>query len=235
MIIRENIELYMAELRQWLETVKNEPPEAMDAFFNARIAGYEEHMQIWADAYRRFAQLLPIPPGQILDLGVGTGLELDEIWTRDPAIPVTGVDMSRAMLDQLAQKHSDKDLQLICDDYFHYDMGESKWDTVISFESFHHFLHDEKLALYRKIFWGLKPGGSLLLGDYIACCNEEEELLRSVYLEKRKRYAIPAGKFIHMDIPMTLEHGTAILKEAGFQSVTPLDSIAGATILIAAK
>jgi hypothetical protein len=38
-----------------------------------------------------------------------------------------------------------------------------------------------------------------------------------------------------MDIPMTLEHETAILREAGFRTVTPLDSIDGATILLATK
>ena len=114
-------------------------------------------------------------------------------------------------------------------------MGENKWDTVISFESFHHFLHPEKLALYQKIFQGLMPGGCLLLGDYIACCDEEEEMLRDIYLEKRKQYAVPEGQFIHFDIPMTLDHETAILREAGFKTVIPLDSIAGATILMATK
>ena len=235
MVIRENIEQHMAELKAWLETVKNDPPENMDAFFTARIDGYEAHMQIWAEAYRRFAQLLPANPGKVLDLGVGTGLELDEIWAKDPTISVTGVDMSQAMLDLLSRKHGDKDLTLVCDDYFRYDMGENQWDTVISFESFHHFLHDEKLALYRKIYHGLKQNGCLLLGDYIACCDEEEDLLRNIYLEKRKQYAVPFGQFIHMDIPMTLAHETAILLEAGFKTVTPLDSIAGATILSATK
>ena len=235
MIIRENIEQHMAELKDWLETIKDVPPERMDAFFTARIDGYEEHMQIWAEAYRRFAQLLPPAPGKVLDLGVGTGLELDEIWAINPTISVTGVDMSQAMLDLLAKKHGDKELCLVCDDYFHYDMGENQWDTVISFESFHHFLHQEKLTLYRKIYRGLRPGGCLLLGDYIACCEEEETLLRDIYLEKRKRYAVPDGQFIHFDIPMTLEHETAILREAGFQTVEPLDSIAGATILSAVK
>ena len=235
MVIRENIEQHMAELKDWLETAKNEPPEAMDAFFTARIDGYEEHMSIWAEAYRRFAELLPDPPGEVLDLGVGTGLELDGIWAKDPTVPVTGVDMSKAMLEKLAQKHSGKNLTVVCGDYFRYDMGENKWDTVISFESFHHFLHDEKQDLYRKVFRGLKPGGTLLLGDYIACCDEEEELLRDAYLQKRTQFAVPDGQFIHFDIPMTLEHETAILFDAGFTTVTPLDSINGATILLAIK
>lgn len=235
MIIRENIAQHMAELKDWLVSVRNEPLENMDAFFSARIDGYEEHMSIWAEAYRRFAQLLPAQPGEVLDLGVGTGLELDEIWAIDPTIPVTGVDMCQTMLDLLIQKHRNKNLAVVCADYFQYDMGENKWDTVISFESFHHFLHPEKLALYQKIFRGLKPGGILLLGDYIACCDEEEEMLRDIYLEKRKQYAVPEGQFIHFDIPMTLDHETAILREAGFKTVIPLDSIAGATILMATK
>lgn len=235
MIIRENIPQHMAELKSWLATIKDESPEAMDVFFTARVGGYEAHMSIWTDAYRRFARLLPKEPGAVLDLGVGTGLELDHIWALDPTIQVTGVDMSQAMLDVLARKHSDKDLTIVCEDYFRFDMGENKWDTVISFESFHHFLHDEKLALYRKICQGLKKGGSLILGDYIACCDEEEEILREAYLEKRKQFHIPDGQFIHLDIPMTLEHETGILHEAGFETISPVDSIAGATMLIATK
>lgn len=55
-----------------------------------------------------------------------------------------------------------------------------------------------------------------LLGDYIACCEEEEELLRGVYLQKRKGSAIPEHQFVHFDIPLTLEHESRILGEEDF-------------------
>ena len=73
-------------------------------------------------------------------------------------------------------------------------------------ESLHHFLPERKEELYRKIYCSLKQGGIFILGDYIACCNEEEELLRGVHLNKRKQSAIPENCYVHFDIPLTLEH-----------------------------
>lgn len=69
-------------------------------------------------------------------------------------------------------------------------LGEKKWDAVISFESFHHFLPEPKKKLYEKIFRSLKDGAVFLLGDYIACCEEEEKLCAEACLEKRTRFGI---------------------------------------------
>ena len=55
-----------------------------------------------------------------------------------------------------------------------------------------------------------------ILGDYIACCIEEEKLLRSVYLKKRKQSAMPEHCYVHFDIPLTLEHEKELLQNAGF-------------------
>ncbi len=62
----------------------------------------------------------------------------------------------------------------------------------------------------------MKKDGVFLLGDYIACCDEEEELLRNVYLKKRKQSLIPDNHFVHFDIPLTLEHESRLLQNAGF-------------------
>lgn len=101
---------------------------------------------------------------KVLDLGCGTGLELDEIFSLFPEIEVTGVDLCREMLDKLAQKHPDKNLKIVCSDYFRFDLQKGHWDAVISFESLHHFLPGDKLVLYRKIRESLKDNGIFLLG-----------------------------------------------------------------------
>ena len=228
-------EKYLQDLRQWLHDTEDSPLEEMSDFFSKRLAGYEEHMSIWEKSYKLFAELLPSECREILDLGCGTGLELDHIWKKDPAIKVTGVDLCQSMLDKLLEKHSDKHLITVCQDYFRYDIGFEKWDAVISFESLHHFLPERKGELYRKIYHGLKKGGVFLLGDYIACCDEEEELLRSVYLKKRKQSLIPTHHFVHFDIPLTLEHERRLLQEAGFMVEKILDNPDGATIITARK
>ena len=229
----ESTEKYLQDLKQWLQDTSDSPLEEMSDFFTKRLDDYEEHMSIWEQSYQIFAESLPSKCKNILDLGCGTGLELDKIWQKNPDIEVIGVDLCQSMLDKLLEKHSDKRLTIVCQDYFRYDFGCDKWDAVISFESLHHFLPERKKVLYQKIYNGLKHGGAFILGDYIACCNEEEELLRSVYLKKRKQFAIPDNSFVHFDIPLTLEHESELLQNVGFVIEKVLDG--NATIIIAKK
>ena len=226
---------YMQGLKRWLQDTADTPLEEMSDFFTARLEDYEEHMAIWVKSYQNIAELLPSEYRNILDLGCGTGLELDQIWQRNPHVAVTGVDLCQSMLDQLQKKHSDKPLTIVNQDYFQYDIGTDRWDAVISFESLHHFLPERKKELYQKIYNGLKDGGIFLLADYIACCDEEEELLRDVYLEKRKRFSIPNDRFVHFDIPLTLEHELEMMKNAGFRIEKILDEPEEATIITAKK
>ena len=231
----EQKEQYMRDLKQWLSDTSDSPLEEMADFFKKRLDDYEQHMAIWEKSYQRFAELLPGDCRSILDLGCGTGLELDQIWQKNPDIAVTGVDLCQDMIDRLRQKHPKKKLVTVCRDYFQYDFGSGKWDAVISFESMHHFLPEAKKALYQKIFHSLKAGGIFLLGDYIACCEEEEALLRSVYTEKRSKSAVPEHDFVHFDIPLTLEHELALLQSAGFHAEKIWDAPEEADIIVAKK
>ncbi|WP_304519359.1 class I SAM-dependent methyltransferase [Clostridium estertheticum] len=136
----------------------------MSSFFNNRADWYEEHMMNNVDGadkyYIETAKLIPKINGlKVLDLGCGTGLELDEIFKKNPTVMVTGVDLAKDMMEKIKLKHSDKlnQLNLIVDSYFSYDMGESVFDVALSVETFHHFNHEEKTKLYTNIFKGLKP------------------------------------------------------------------------------
>lgn len=232
----EEQEKYIKGLKQWLAETENDSVEEMADFFSARLEGYESHMKsVWEEDYRIFAEKLPKECGHILDLGCGTGLELDEIWKINPSLSVTGVDLCQGMLDKLLEKHSDKSFTAVCMDYFQYDFGTEKWDAVISFESLHHFERSKKAGLYKKVYQSLKKGGVFLLGDYTACCMEEEELLHQVYLEKRKKFHIPEEQFVHFDIPLTVEHELEILKEAGFSKIELPDEMKDASLFVALK
>ncbi len=236
-IRKENIvrkqEEYLQELKQWLRDTEDVPLEEMSDFFVKRLDGYEEHMSVWEKSYRLLAESVPGGCRNILDLGCGTGLELDQIWKRNPDVEVTGVDLCRDMLDKLLEKHPDKRFTAVCQDYFQYDPGQEQWDAVISFESLHHFLPERKKELYQKIYCSVKGGGVFVLGDYIACCDEEEELLRDVYLSRRKQSEIPEDCFVHFDIPLTLEHETSLLQSAGFRIENIMDE--DAVIIVCRK
>ena len=135
---------YIQDLKQWLRDTAHSPLEEMSGFFTKRLHDYEEHMSIWEESYQVFAESLPLECQKILDLGCGTGLELDKIWKISPDVEVTGIDLCANMLDKLLEKHQDKPLTAICQDYFQYDFGYGKWDAVISFESLHIFFQSAR-------------------------------------------------------------------------------------------
>ena len=126
-------------------------------------------------------------------------------------------------------------MKTVCADYFQYEFGNSCHDAVISFESLHHFMPEKKQKLYRKIYRGLKMGGVFLLGDYIACCDEEEELLRDVCRFRRERDGIPERGFVHFDTPLTLEHELELLADSGFGGAEMVECVNGATIIMVRK
>lgn len=72
------------EWEAWREATRDEPLEGMGAFFDARAGDYEAHMARWEAHYRWMARLLPDGIRTLLDLGCGTGLELDRILSAFP-------------------------------------------------------------------------------------------------------------------------------------------------------
>lgn len=213
--------------------------EQMSDFFTARADGYDEHMlkdvEGCRDGYQKLAQLLPENTGSLLDLGCGTGLELDEIFKIMPDIKVTGVDLTQAMLLKLKQKHADKNLTLINASYFDCNFGMKAFDAVVSFQTMHHFSHEDKIALYIKLCRALKPGGVYIEGDYMVLKQEEEDLYYSENERLRKEQNIPDGVFYHFDTPCTVENQIAMLKKAGFAHVEKVWRVENTTIIIAKK
>lgn len=61
----------------------------MSDFFTKRLHDYEEHMSVWEESYQLFAEVLPLECQKILDLGCGTGLELDKNCYVHFDIPMT--------------------------------------------------------------------------------------------------------------------------------------------------
>lgn len=207
------------EIKKWLADTAEEPLEEMGSFFAKRVSGYEEHMAVWRDSYQWMAQLIPGEARNLLDIGCGTGLELDEIFRLRPDISVTGIDLEPAMLERLKAKHRDRDIRLIQGDYFQVPFGESCFDAVVSFETLHHFKIEDKIVLFRKLYQALRPGGCYLEADYIAESEEMEAYLFAECARRREKNGIGADVFVHFDTPLTLEHEMGLLQEAGFAGV----------------
>lgn len=82
--------------------------EEMSSFFNNRAEDYEQHMMDNVEGANRFyietAKLIPkVDELNLLDLGCGTGLELDEIFKINPTVKVTGIDLSNDMLEKIKE------------------------------------------------------------------------------------------------------------------------------------
>ncbi len=235
MQIRENTDSYMKELQAWLQNTVDVPLEEMSAFFGARLGDYEAHMAQWEKAYACFADAIPQHCQTFLDLGCGTGLELQSVFARFPDAQVTGIDLSAEMLSVLRKRYAAQNMNLICGDYFQIPFAQAHYDAVISFQSLHHFQPVQKLSLFQKIYRGLKNDGVFLECDYLACCDEEEHLLFSECTRRRAVSGIADDVFVHFDTPLTVSHESDLLYQAGFSAVYAVDSINGATFILAEK
>ena len=203
--------------------------EKMAEFFENRLNGYDEHMMTGIEAADEFypftASLLPTAKGsRVLDLGCGTGLELEKYFPLCPSARVTGIDLSEAMLNALKKKFTDKDITLIVGSYFDVPLGENVFDAAVSVESLHHFTKDEKIPLYKKLHTALRANGYLILTDYFTATDDEEQMHRNNLNALKAEQGIRDDEFYHYDTPLTVQHETEALLEAGFASVQVLKS-----------
>ena len=201
--------------------------EKMDLFFEARISDYDEHMLRDIEGAREFypftASLLPRQEGaRVLDLGCGTGLELEYYFRLAPRALVTGIDLSEGMLAALKEKFPDRNLELIQGSYFDLPLGKNRYDAAVSVESLHHFTKEEKLGLYKKLYAALNDGGCFILTDYFADLPEQETFFRRELLRLKAEQGLSNRDFYHYDTPLTFEHEMEALREAGFREVTDL-------------
>lgn len=214
--------------------------EEMASFFESRLAGYDDHMMTTIEGASEFykftaAQLPYTGHCAVLDLGCGTGLELEEYLALNPSADITGIDLSRGMLAALKQKFPDRTLNLICGSYFEMPFGNNQFDAAVSVESLHHFTAEQKLSLYKKLFNSLRADGYFVLTDYFA----ESEALEQEYFEDLRQLKSGQGildsEFYHYDTPLTIGHEMEILKLAGFSQCEMLKNWGATYTIKAAK
>lgn len=201
--------------------------EKMGEFFDRRLSEYEHHQLHcieYADVFYPFtARQLPAAAGcRVLDLGCGTGLELDMYFEYNPHALVTGIDLAPGMLRALGDKHPDKHLSLVYGSYFDVPFGVHSYDAAVSVESLHHFTQAQKIPLYTKLQHALKQGGYFILTDYFAQDDAQENACFEELAQLKRAEHIEDGVFYHYDTPLTLEHESQALLAGGFKRVERL-------------
>ena len=201
--------------------------EKMDDFFAKRVNEYDKHMlnniEGSLEFYSYTASLLPKDcESKVLDLGCGTGLELEEYFKLNSGAYVTAIDISVAMLNKLKEKFFNKNIEIIVGSYFDVPFEEIKYDAAVSVASLHHFTPEEKLSLYKKLFLALKPNGYFILTDYFANTENLEKELFDKLNQIKEQQNIKNGELYHYDTPLTVDHEIEILKKSGFKEVEGL-------------
>ncbi len=214
--------------------------EKMAAFFEARLDGYDEHMlndiESATEFYPFTASLLPTTAGaEVLDLGCGTGLELEFYFKINPTARVTGIDLSAGMLEALRFKFPHKTLTLIQDSYFDVPLEAGKYNAAVSVESLHHFTKEQKTGLYRRLQNALTPDGYFILTDYFAPTEADEAFYASELARLKAEQGIADGEFYHYDTPLTVEREIEALMGGGFSKVEILGKWGATCTLKAAK
>ena len=214
--------------------------EKMGSFFDDRLDGYDEHQLNCIDSAREFypftAECLPRKDAvSILDLGCGTGLELEAYFQLNPTAKVTGIDLTPGMLAELKKKFSYRDVSLILGSYFDVPLGSAVYDAAVSVESLHHFTKEEKIPLYQNLHQALKPDGYFILTDYFSAGEEEEKFYQEELSRLKALQGITDGEFYHYDTPLTVKHEMEALSAAGFSSIEVLNHWGATYTIKAAK
>ena len=201
--------------------------EEMSEFFNKRAKTYNDHMFETIEKFEEYYDELSVPMEdrndkiKVLDIGCGTGLELEGIFKRNPKAEIHAIDMSEEMLNVLKEKYKDNlcQIEIIKGSYLTIPFKENYYDYVIASMTIHHFTKEEKENLYKKIYTSLKIGGKYIEGDYYMNSKEEEKRCLDFYYDAINKISQSEKQLYHIDIPFTLETEIELLKLSRFTNI----------------
>lgn len=219
--------------------------EDMQAYFDLRYDCYETiHTAVidgGIESKQVIASFFPENSSNLIDLGIGTGLELKEIFKRFPNIQITGVDISEKMLERLKENYCNKKMELHHGNYLQYNFKKDYYNVALSVMTLHHYTRTVKIDLYKKIAECLLTNGVYIECDYMIseaeCANPQlkEDYFISEYKRLRKEQGLSNSIHYHYDIPYSVTNQIKMLKESGFQFVEEVWRNKNTVILIAKK
>lgn len=214
----------------------------MRSFFNKVADGYDEHMRKVIIDYEEYYNRLTSPiketdePIKIINLGCGTGPELEHIFKKCPNAQVVCVDVAENMLNILKDKYAckEKQITLIADSYENVKVEDNTFDYVICAMCLHHYDKKRKNNIFNRFKSMLKEDGLYIEGDFVVTPEEEEK-----YYEEYQQLIITNPEVItgnyHIDVPATVYTETTYLINVGFKQVDVLYKEGNKAIFIGTK
>jgi tRNA (cmo5U34)-methyltransferase len=217
----------------------------MSVFFDTRAHKYDTahvgHLDGGIDSKHIIASFLPNHTKSVIDLGIGTGLELEAIFKRFPDIEVTGLDIAGNMLQRLRERYLGKNIRLYQESYLDFDLGRSCYDAALSVMTLHHYSRETKVRLYRRIYDCIKRGGVYIECDYMLTEPEHEDAqaLEAFYFSEferlKKEQGLSGEKEYHYDTPCTVATQLKLLLRAGFSSAEVVKQWKNSAVIRAGK
>jgi len=159
----------------------------------------------------KFLSQLDLKPGEtVLDIGCGIGGNAFQI-AKEYGAHVMGVDLSSNMVTMACERaclKKDTRVRFLIADITQFDFEPHTFDVVYSRDCIIHI--PDKSALFIKIFKWLKPGGKLLITDYMVGEKEHTDEFKQ-YLADRQYGLKPLRDYVQA------------AKSAGFQQVEGID------------
>lgn len=178
----------------------------------------------------------------ILDLGAGTGLLTQYLYSRYPDAQITLVDVSDKMLEVARRRFAGlNNFNYIISDYSE-QLPPGQFSLIASALSIHHLENDSKKNLYTGVYSKLEDGGCFINFDQF---NASSDLINRHYEELWFKYV---SKSIYkdedrdlwfqrreLDRENTIDQTILLLKQAGFRTVECVYSYMKFGVVIALK
>ena len=166
----------------------------------------------------------------VLDVGCGAGNYTIKLLERIPNLDVSLVDISRPMLDRAVQRIRAVSSGLVTPvqgDVREIELGEERYDVVLSAAVLHHLRSDEEwLSVFRKFHRALKPGGWVWISDLVRqSTNAVQQMMwrrYGEYLSRLKDEAYRDHVFTYVekeDTPRDVMFQIDMLRAAGFTRI----------------
>jgi len=151
------------------------PPEAIidvpnNEFWETFSDASEKISELGAQAVAEHLGLDANAPAAILDVAAGSGVYGFTALQRLPKARLTSLDWENVLAHAraIAEKRGVADrVTWLGGSAFDAPLPDGKYDAVICSHFFHHFDGAQNLALARRFFAALKPGGRLLVHDFV--------------------------------------------------------------------